>query len=110
MCVQEDSDQPAQSRSLIRTIILPPKIENFQIKHSNIIHISPQNIHFGYTLERLRRGGCNAHPQSMFLIRNKKNNVYPCKLQFYYIKVGFKGVKIIKAYFRDAESSMAALV
>ena len=30
----------------------------------------------------------------MFLSRNKKNNVYPCKPQFYYIKVGFKGLKI----------------
>ena len=29
------------------------------------------------------------------LSRNKKNNVTPCKLQFYYIKVVFKGVKII---------------
>ena len=29
------------------------------------------------------------------LSSNKKNNVYPCKPQFYYIKVGFKGVKII---------------
>ena len=38
----------------------------------------------------------------MFLSRNKKNNVYPCKPQFYYIKVGFKGVKIIKSCFRDA--------
>ena len=28
----------------------------------------------------------------MFLSRNKKNNVYTCKPQFYYIKVGFKGV------------------
>ena len=37
----------------------------------------------------------------MFLRRNKKNNVHPCKPQFYYIKVGFKGVKIIKACFRD---------
>ena len=37
----------------------------------------------------------------MFLSRNKKNNVYPCKPQFYYIKVGFKGVKIIYACFRD---------
>ena len=27
----------------------------------------------------------------MFLSRNKKNNVYPCKPQFYYIKVGLKG-------------------
>ena len=31
----------------------------------------------------------------MFLSRNKKINAYPCKPQFYYIKVGFKGVKII---------------
>ena len=30
-----------------------------------------------------------------------KNNVYPCKPQFYYIKVGFKGIKIILACFRD---------
>ena len=37
----------------------------------------------------------------MFLSRNKKNNVYPCKPQFYYIKVGFNGVKIIQACFRD---------
>ena len=37
----------------------------------------------------------------MFLSRNKKNNVYPCKPQFYYIKVGFEGVKIVQAYFRD---------
>ena len=40
----------------------------------------------------------------MFSSRKKKNNVYPCKPQFYYIKVGFNGVKIIKACFRDASS------
>ena len=34
----------------------------------------------------------------MFLSRNKENNVYPCKPQFFYIKVGFKGVKIIFKY------------
>ena len=37
----------------------------------------------------------------MFLSRNKKNNVYPCKPQFYYVKVGFKEVKIIWVCFRD---------
>ena len=42
-----------------------------------------------------RRGGSNEYPQFMFFSRNTKNNVYPCKPQFYYIKVGFKGVKII---------------
>ena len=40
-------------------------------------------------------GSSNEYPQSMFLSRNKKNNVYPCKPQFYYIKAGFKGVNII---------------
>ena len=67
------------------------KNENFQIKKSDIFHISAQNINCGYSLEPPRRGGSNEYPQSMFLSRNKKNNVYPCKPQFYYIKVGFKG-------------------
>ena len=68
------------------------KNENFQIKKSDIFHISAQNIDCRYSLEPPRRGGSNEYPQSMFLSRN---NVYPCKPQFYYIKVGFKGVKII---------------
>ena len=71
------------------------KKENFQIKKSDIFHISAQNIDCGYSLELPHRGSSNEYPQSMFLSRNKKNNVYPCKPQFYYIKVGLKGVKII---------------
>ena len=35
----------------------------------------------------------------MFLSRNKNKNVYPCKPQFYYIKVGFKGVKLCRFVF-----------
>ena len=38
-----------------------------------------------------------------FLAELRKNNVYPCKPQFYYIKMGFKGVKIIQACFRDGK-------
>ena len=60
-------------------------------------HISAQNIDCGYLLEPPRRV-----PTIYVLNRNKKNNVYPCKPQFYYIKVGYKGVNIIKACFRDA--------
>ena len=60
-----------------------------------MFHISAQSIEFGYSLEPPRRGSSNEYPQSMILSRNKKNNVYPCKPQFYYIKVGFKGVNII---------------
>ena len=64
--------------------------EKNQTKNTDIFHISAQNIDCGYSLEPP-----NEYPQFMFLNRNKKNNVYPCKPQFYYIKVGFKGVKII---------------
>ena len=67
----------------------------FQIKKSDIFHISAQNIDCGYSLEPPHRGGSKEYPQSMFLSRNYINNVYPCKPQFYYIKVGFKGVKTI---------------
>ena len=75
--------------------ILQPEKEKIQIKNSDIFLISVQNIDCRYSSEPPRRGGSNEYPQSMFLSRNKKNNVYPCKPQFYYIKVGFKGVKII---------------
>ena len=69
--------------------------QHFSDKNSDIFHISVQNIDCGYSLEPPRRGGFNEYPQSMFLSRNNKNNVYPCKPQFYYIKVGFKGVVFI---------------
>ena len=75
--------------------------KKIQIKNFCILHISDQNIDCGYSLEPPRRGGSNEYPQSMLLSRNKKNNVYPCKPQFYYIKLGFKGVKIVEACFRD---------
>ena len=62
---------------------LPPKTENFQIKNFDMFHISAQNIDCGYS--------SNEYPQSMLLSRNKKNNVYPCKPQFIYIKSGVRG-------------------
>ena len=71
------------------------KLKNIQIKNSDIFHISAQNIDWGYSLESPRQGDSNEYPQSYFFSRNTKNNVYLCKPQFYYIKVGFKGFKII---------------
>ena len=65
------------------------------MKNSDIFQISALNIDCGYSLELPQWGSSNKYPQSMFLSSNKKNNIYPCKPQFYYIKVGFKGVKII---------------
>ena len=76
-----------------------PKKENFSDKKLDIFHISVKNIDCWYSLEPPRRCGSNGYPQSMFLNRNKQNNVFPCKPQFYYIKVGLKrgggGVNII---------------
>ena len=57
------------------------------------------NIHYRYLLELPHRGSSNKYQQSIFLGRNKKNNVYPCKPQFYYIKVEFKGSKLHRHVF-----------
>ena len=81
--------------------ILPPNNENFQTKNSDSFHISAQNTDCGYLLKPSQRSSSFECPQSIFLSRNKKINVYPCKPQFYSIKVGFKGVKTIWACFRD---------
>ena len=81
--------------SNILKILPPKKNENFQKKNSDIFHMSAQNIDCWYSLEPPRRGGSNEYSQSMFLSRNKKNYVYPCKPQLYYIKVGFKGSNYI---------------
>ena len=72
--------------------ILPPKNENFQKKKSDIFHISAQNIDCRYALEP------NEYPQSMFLSRNKKNNVYPCKSHFYCIKWCLRGQHYINVF------------
>ena len=42
--------------------LLPPKNEYFQIKNSDIFHISVQNIDCGYSLEPPRRGGSKEYP------------------------------------------------
>ena len=52
---------------------------------SDIFHISAQNIDCGYLLEPPLWGSSNEYILSMFLRRNKKKYVYPCKTQFYYI-------------------------
>ena len=48
------------------------KTENFQLKNSDIFHISAQNIDCGYSLEPPRQGGSNEYPQSMFLAEIRK--------------------------------------
>ena len=63
---------------------------NFQMKTFDSFLIFAQNIDCWYTF-----------PQAMFWSKNNKKNVYPCKPQFYCIKVGCKGVFITRTCFRD---------
>ena len=74
------------------------KVEKMIFLDVKMLHfflIFAQNIDCGYTLD-----GSNEYPQSMFWSKNKKK-IYPCKPQFYYIKVGCKGVFVTRSCFRD---------
>ena len=62
--------------------ILPSKNENFQIKNSDIFHISAQNIDCGYSLEPPRRGGFNEYPQSMLWAEIRKIMYTPVNPSF----------------------------
>ena len=59
-----------------------------------IFLIFAQNIDCGYTSEKVL---------TIYVLEQSKNNRYydPCKPQFYYIKVGFKGVFIAWTCFPD---------
>ena len=77
-------------------------IENFTIKKGkfsdkkiDIFHIPAQNINCGYLLEPPQWGSSNKYTQSMYFSKIRKIMCTPCKPQFYYINVWFKGVKII---------------
>ena len=75
------------------------KNENFQIKISDIFHISAQNIDCGYSLEPPRRGGSNGYPHSMFLSRNKEIIYTPVKPSFTIQKWGLRGSKLYRRVF-----------
>ena len=80
------------------------KNDNFQMKMFDTFLILAQNIDCGYTLEPpLIRTASPAVLTSThnLCFRTKIKNVYPCKPQFYYIKVGCKGVFITRSCFHD---------
>ena len=68
------------------------KQENFQV--NIFFQISAQNIDCSYSLEPPRRGGFNGYHNLCFL-RNKKNNVYPCKTPVLHYKSGVYEGQII---------------
>ena len=68
-------------------------------KKTDIFHISVQTIDCRYSLEPPRRGGSNEYPQSMFLSRNKKNNVYLVNPSFAIQKWGLWGSTLYRHVF-----------
>ena len=68
----------------------------FRKEEEDIFLIFAQNIDCWYTLEpphcdeEVLTSTCN-----LCLRARTRNNVYPCKSQFYYIKVGCKGVYML---------------
>ena len=46
-------------------------------------------------------GGSNEYPQSMFWSKNMKNTYTPVNPSFFYIKVRYKGVYILRTCFPD---------
>ena len=80
--------------------ISPSKTESLQINTLIFFHISGQNIDCGYSIEPPRQGGSIEYTQSMFLAEIKQIMYTPLKPQFYNLKVGFKGFKIIQVCFR----------
>ena len=86
----DDQDNTITKTSLFKyTDTFTTKKWKFSDKNSDIFHITAQNIDCGYSLEP---GEAVLTSTTIYVFsRNKKNNVYPCKPQFYYIKVGFNG-------------------
>ena len=85
VCIPDMVKEPTHYENMPIQNFITKKWNFSDKKKSNIFFISAKSIDCG----------SNEYSQSMFLSKNKKNNVDPCKPQFYYIKVGFKGVKII---------------
>ena len=60
-----------------------------------------QNINCGYTLTE----AVLTSTHNLCFGAKIRKKVYPCKPQFYYIKVGCKGVFVTRTYFRDENPS-----
>ena len=71
---------------------------HFQMKIFNMFFLF-QNIDCGYSEAVL------ASTQNLCFGAKIRNKVYPCEPQFYYIKVGCKGVFVTRTCFRDEKNN-----
>ena len=78
------------------------KKDNFQMKNYDIFLIFAQNIDCGYTLELIEAVLTSTH--NLCFRAKVRKNVYPCKPQFFYIKVVCKGIYISRTCYADAHT------
>ena len=78
--------------------MLPQKTENFQIKNSDIFHISSQSTDYGYSFIPPRRGCSNEYPQSVF-ISNIRKIMYTVNPTFTILKWDLSGSKLRRRIF-----------
>ena len=79
--------------------ILQPKRERFQMKNSDIFHISSQNIDCRYSLEPPWRGSSNDYPQSKFFSQIRKQMYTPVNLVLLFRSGGLRGSKLYRPVF-----------
>ena len=87
---------------LCKWVIPSEYYENTPMQYTAIFH-GCKNVHF-----QMKFFNIFSYPQSMFWSKNKKNCI-PCKPQFYYTKVGCKGVYITRTCFHDDVPSLKSL-
>ena len=85
------------------------KIENFHLKKIDSFLIFAQNIDCGYTLEPPRDEAVLTSTHNLCFGAKISKQEYPCIPQFYYIKVGYKGVFIAWACFPDGKSKRKSM-
>ena len=86
ICKSQTGPRWTRAQKFITKTLLFKYIENFTTKQENLQmknFDTAQNLDCVYSLEPPGWGGSNEYPQSIFLSKNKKNNLYPSKPQFY---------------------------
>ena len=89
----------AKTRLFKYTENFTSKTWKFLDNKTDIFHISAQNTDCWFSLEPPRQGGSDEYPQSFWAILRKI--MYTHVNPSFTVKVGFYGVKIISACFRD---------
>ena len=73
----------------------------FVMFNSDNENLPMQNVDCGCMLEGLGAAVLMSTHYQCFGAKIRKNKVYPCKPQFYYVKVVYEGVYILQTYFPD---------